>query len=247
MGFPDGSGGKESACNAGDPSSIPGSGRSSGGGIGGPLQYSWAFLVAQLVKNPPAIRETWLQSLGWEEPLEKGKAGYPLQYSGLENSMDRTVPATFTFILSLDWLLLDKSCLSGLGSRSWRNCAGSWCGGQSSMVCGLGMAGHPRPRPLCGPWGQPGGGLGDPSASREVPPGPCPGVSGLPPAHAAVPTARPSVRAGSLCPAPLPRPWHTSSPLLATLPGSFRGGDSGLTPLLAVVGTSPHRVSWSSF
>ena len=73
----------------GDLGSIPGLGRSSGGGIGGPLQYSWAFLVAQLVKNPPAIWETWLQSLGWEEPLEKGKAGYPLQYSGLEKSMDR--------------------------------------------------------------------------------------------------------------------------------------------------------------
>ena len=46
--------------------------------------------MAQLVKNPPAMRETWVQSLGWEDPLEKGK-GYPLQYSGLENSMDYTV------------------------------------------------------------------------------------------------------------------------------------------------------------
>ena len=46
----------------------------------------WASLVAQLVKNPPAIWETWVQSLGWEDPLEKGKAN--LQYSGLENSMD---------------------------------------------------------------------------------------------------------------------------------------------------------------
>ena len=51
--------GKESACNAGDPSSIPGSGRSPGEGIGYPLQFSWASLVAQLVKNPPAMRETW--------------------------------------------------------------------------------------------------------------------------------------------------------------------------------------------
>ena len=42
--------------------------------------------MAQLIKNPPAMRETWVQSLDWEEPLEKGK-GYPLQYSGLENSM----------------------------------------------------------------------------------------------------------------------------------------------------------------
>ena len=78
--FPHSSAGKESACNAGDPSSIPGSGRSPGEGIGYPLQYSWASLVAQLVKNLPAIQETWVQSLGWEDPLEKGKAN-PLQYS----------------------------------------------------------------------------------------------------------------------------------------------------------------------
>ena len=70
VGFPDSSVGKESTCNAGDPASIPGSGRSP---IGYPLQYSWASLVAQLVKNPPAVWETWVQSLGWEE-LEKGKA-----------------------------------------------------------------------------------------------------------------------------------------------------------------------------
>ena len=66
--------GKESACSAGDPSSIPGSGRSTGEGIGYPLQYSWASLVAQLVKNLPALWKTWVRSLGWEHPLEKGKA-----------------------------------------------------------------------------------------------------------------------------------------------------------------------------
>ena len=70
---PNSSVGKESACNAGNPSSIPGSGRSAAEGIGYPLQYSWAFLAAQLVKNSPAMRETWVQSLGWEDPLEKGK------------------------------------------------------------------------------------------------------------------------------------------------------------------------------
>ena len=64
----------ESACNAGDPGSIPGWGRSAGEGIGYPLQYSWASLVIQLVKNPPAMWETWVRSLGWEDPLEKGKA-----------------------------------------------------------------------------------------------------------------------------------------------------------------------------
>ena len=59
-GFPDSSVGKESACNAGDPSSIPGSGRSSGEGIGYPLQYSWASLEAQLVKILPAVWEIWV-------------------------------------------------------------------------------------------------------------------------------------------------------------------------------------------
>ena len=54
--------------------SIPGSGRSSGEGIGYPLQYSWASVVAQMVKNPPAMWETWVQSLGSEDPLEEGKA-----------------------------------------------------------------------------------------------------------------------------------------------------------------------------
>ena len=73
-GFPDSSVGKESACNAGDPGSIPGSGRPTGEGIGHPLQYSWAFLVAQLVKNPPVMQETLVQFLGQEGPLEKGKA-----------------------------------------------------------------------------------------------------------------------------------------------------------------------------
>ena len=72
--FPDSSVGKESACNAGDPSLIPGSGRFPGEGIGYPLQYSWASLVAQLVKNMPAMLETWHQSLHCEDPLEKGKA-----------------------------------------------------------------------------------------------------------------------------------------------------------------------------
>ena len=64
QGFPGSSSGKESACNAGDSSSTPGLERSTGEGIGYPLQYSWVSLVAQLVKNPPAMRETWVRSLG---------------------------------------------------------------------------------------------------------------------------------------------------------------------------------------
>ena len=74
MSFPHSSVGKESACNAGGPGLIPGLGRSAGEGIGYPLQYSWASLVAQPVKNPPAMWETWFRSLGWEDPLVKGKA-----------------------------------------------------------------------------------------------------------------------------------------------------------------------------
>ena len=72
--LPGSSAGKESAYNPGDPGSIPWLGRSAGEGIGYPLQYSWASLVAQLVKNLPAMWETWVQSLGWEDSLEKGKA-----------------------------------------------------------------------------------------------------------------------------------------------------------------------------
>ena len=87
--------GKESTCNAGDPSSIPGSGRSPGEGIGYPLQYSWVSLVAQLVKNPTAMQETWIRSLGQEDSPGEWK-GYPLQYSGQENSMDHEVEKSRT-------------------------------------------------------------------------------------------------------------------------------------------------------
>ena len=69
---PDSSVGEESACHAGDPGSIPGLGRSPGEGIDYSLQYSRASLVAQLVQNPPAMWETWVQFLGREDPLEKG-------------------------------------------------------------------------------------------------------------------------------------------------------------------------------
>ena len=71
--FPHSSVGKESGSNAVDPGSILGSGRSAGEGIGYTLQYSWASLVAQPVKNPPAIWKTWVRSLGWANSLERGK------------------------------------------------------------------------------------------------------------------------------------------------------------------------------
>ena len=72
-GFPDSSVGKESTCNAANPNLIPGLGRSTER-IGCPLQYSWASPVPQMVKNLPAKQKIWVRSLGWEDPLEKGKA-----------------------------------------------------------------------------------------------------------------------------------------------------------------------------
>ena len=88
MGFPDNSIGKEYTSNAGDSGLIPGSGRSAGEGIGYPLQYSWASLVAQLVKNLPTMQETWLRSLGWEDLLEKVKVTHS---SILVSRIPRTV------------------------------------------------------------------------------------------------------------------------------------------------------------
>ena len=82
LGFPDSSVGKESACNAGDPSSIPGSGISPGEGIGYPLQYFGASLVAQMVKNLPAMQETWVRSLAWEDPLEEAWKPTPVFWPG---------------------------------------------------------------------------------------------------------------------------------------------------------------------
>ena len=81
----DSSVGKEYGSNAGDPGLIPGLGRSSGEWIGYPLQFSWAFLVAQQVENLPAIRETWVLSLGWEDPWRKERLPTPV--SGSENSV----------------------------------------------------------------------------------------------------------------------------------------------------------------
>ena len=114
QGFPDSSVGKESACNAGDPSSIPGSRRSAGEGIDLPLQYSWTFLGAQLVKNLPAMLETWVRSLGWEDLLEKGKATH-LQYSGLENSMDLYSPWGHKELDTTEWLSLSPK-------STWKLC-----------------------------------------------------------------------------------------------------------------------------
>ena len=74
--------GKESACKAGDHGLIPGSGRSTREGIGYSLQYSWASLVAQLVNNPPAVWETWVQSLGWEDLWKREWLPTPIFWPG---------------------------------------------------------------------------------------------------------------------------------------------------------------------
>ena len=76
LGFPNSSVGKESACNAGEPGLIPGVGRSTGKGIGYPLQYSWAFLVAQLVKN--ACNAGDLGSIPGSGRSPEEGIGYPL-------------------------------------------------------------------------------------------------------------------------------------------------------------------------
>ena len=76
-GFCGSSAGKKSAWNAGVPGSIPGLGSSPGEGISYTFQYSWTSLMVQTVKNPPAMRETWVWSLGWEYPLEEGMATHP--------------------------------------------------------------------------------------------------------------------------------------------------------------------------
>ena len=81
-GFPDSSVGKESACDAGYPSSIPGSGRSPGEGIGYPLQYSWVSLVAQMVKNLSTLWETLVWSLAWEDPLRRAWQPTPVFLPG---------------------------------------------------------------------------------------------------------------------------------------------------------------------
>ena len=106
--FPDSSLGKESACNAGDPGSIPGWGRSPGKGIGYPLQYSWVSLVAQLVKNLPATWETWVpwvRKIPWRRERLPTPVLWPGEFHGLYSPWGRRVGhdwATFTS-LHFNW------------------------------------------------------------------------------------------------------------------------------------------------
>ena len=89
LGFPDSSVGKESTCSAGDPGLIPGSGRSAGEGIGYPLQYSWASPVAQLVKNLPAMRETWVGKIPWRRKRLPTPVFWPGEFHGLYGPQGR--------------------------------------------------------------------------------------------------------------------------------------------------------------
>ena len=105
--LPCGSAGRESACNAGEPGSIPGSERSAGEGIGYPLPYTQASFVAELVKKQLAMQETWVRSLGWEDPLEKGRATHssilawriPWSIQSMGSQRVRQDCVTFTFIV----------------------------------------------------------------------------------------------------------------------------------------------------
>ena len=123
VGFPHSSVGKESACNAGDPRLIHRSGRSAEG-IGYPLQYSWASPVAQQVKNLTAMQETWVLSLGWEDPLEKGKATHsstlawriPWPIQSTESQRVRHDWATFTSLHFANLCLHKNWCLPQLYS-----------------------------------------------------------------------------------------------------------------------------------
>ena len=90
--------GKESAWNAGDPNSIPGLGRSAGEGIGYPLQYSWASLEAQLIKNLPAMWETWVQKIPWRRERVPTPGFWSGEVHGVAKSQTQLRDFTFTLI-----------------------------------------------------------------------------------------------------------------------------------------------------
>ena len=146
MGFPGSSAGKESACDAGDPSSIPGLGRYPGEGIGYPLKYSWASLVAQTVKNLPAMGRPGLGT------SPGGGQGNPVQYSCLENPVNRgawwatfhgvaksrTQLSDFTF--TFHFHALEKEMATHSRALAWRIPGTAEPGGLPSM--GLHRVGH---------------------------------------------------------------------------------------------------------
>ena len=108
--------GKESACNAGDPSSIPGLGRSTGEGIGYSLQYPWASLVAQPVMNLPAMRETWIGKIPWRREWLPTPVFWPGEFLGLYS------PWGCKELDTTEWLSLSPHIhFASHGSRSHLN------------------------------------------------------------------------------------------------------------------------------
>ena len=142
-GFPDGSVGKESTCKAGDPGSVPGSGRSTGERIGYPFQYSWSSLVAQMVKNLPTIPETWVRSMHWEDPWRRERLPnpvfWPAEFHGLYSPWGRSFGPDWAIFASLH-----------LASSRWLNGKESACkAGDTGLIAGSGRSprrgnGNPR-------------------------------------------------------------------------------------------------------
>ena len=116
-GFPDGSVGEQSTSKAGDPGSIPGSGRSTGERIGYLLQYSWSFLVAQLVKNLPTMLETWVRSLHWEDPWRRERLPnpvfWPAEFHGLFHGVAEA-DTTERLLLHFTWPIPGGSVVKNL-------------------------------------------------------------------------------------------------------------------------------------
>ena len=128
------SAGKESACDAGDPGSIPGLGRSAGEGIGYPLQYSWASLVDQLVKNPPPLRETWVNpwvgKIPWRRERLPTLVFWPGEFHGLYcpwgcRELDTTERFSLSFLMPESWTHPDSTLLSHTTSKPSAHTFGS--------------------------------------------------------------------------------------------------------------------------
>ena len=147
-GFPGSSAGKESTCNARDPSLIPGLGRSLGEGIGYPLQYSWASLVSQTVKNPCAMQETWVQSLGWDDPLEEDITNHasipawriPMDRGAWQAAVHGSLRVGYDFTFTFHFHALEKEMVTHSSVLAWRIPGTGEPGGLPSM--GLHRVGH---------------------------------------------------------------------------------------------------------
>ena len=157
---------KNLPANAGDIGSSPGSGSSPGEGIDYPFQYSWASLVAQLVKNAPAMWETWVWSLGWENPLEEGMAThssilawripwtgetgglYSMEYQGVRHDWGtKPKPMSFSDRISLVHPFYHPFCLPPQ-TLLWIN-TDTHGGSRSALMCPMGSAVGQLSKHLC--------------------------------------------------------------------------------------------------